>query len=357
MKNYTFIYLLLFSYFSVNAQQLASTNPEKRKVILEEYTGINCGFCPSGHQIAEDIKNSNPDDVFIINIHAGFTSVPDPGQPDFRTDYGWPLVDNADTNSFPSGSVNRFKPTNVNNYPGHGIGRFYWEDAADDILALDSYVNVGVEAFINKNTRVLTINSEVYYTNDSPSNTNKLNIVLLQDNTLGPQSGGGQGDNYNHRHRMVHMITGQWGENISSTRQGDLVTNSHTYTVPTDYKGVDVDLDELEIIVFVTEEDRNFVVSGNGTQVIESNLSTNTVEASLFSITPNPTNNGIIQVTTDSLNDVSIEIYDLLGHKVLNEKTFAKNTTLNLSSLNSGLYMVKYQDQNNRIASKKLIIK
>jgi len=32
-----------------------SKTPENRKVILEEYTGINCGYCPDGHKRADSL--------------------------------------------------------------------------------------------------------------------------------------------------------------------------------------------------------------------------------------------------------------------------------------------------------------
>ena len=39
--------LLTFGY--ANSQTFVNTNPENKKVILEEFTGVNCVFCPQGH--------------------------------------------------------------------------------------------------------------------------------------------------------------------------------------------------------------------------------------------------------------------------------------------------------------------
>jgi hypothetical protein len=44
-------------------QTIVSTSPENKKVVLEEFTGIKCVFCPQGHAIAQAIQNNNPDDV------------------------------------------------------------------------------------------------------------------------------------------------------------------------------------------------------------------------------------------------------------------------------------------------------
>ena len=65
--------LLLFlpGLFGLNnsvAQNIVGTDPENKNVILEEFTGIHCTYCPQGHQIAQGIQNSNPG-VVLINIH------------------------------------------------------------------------------------------------------------------------------------------------------------------------------------------------------------------------------------------------------------------------------------------------
>ena len=54
-----------------NAQTFVNTTPENKNVLLEEFTGISCGYCPDGHLIASQIHDANPNDVAIINIHAG----------------------------------------------------------------------------------------------------------------------------------------------------------------------------------------------------------------------------------------------------------------------------------------------
>ena len=59
--------------------------PENKNVILEEFTGIQCVYCPDGHLIASQIQSNNINDVYIIKIHSGTYSYPSMGQPDFRT--------------------------------------------------------------------------------------------------------------------------------------------------------------------------------------------------------------------------------------------------------------------------------
>src|SRR5690606_11854996 len=126
---------------------------------------------------------------------------------------------------------------------------------------------------------------EAYYTGNSPVGTNKLNVALLQNNTLGPQTGGGMGNNYQHMHRLVHMVTGQWGVDINTTTSGSFVDQTFNYTIPADYNGVPVDFfeAEMEVVVFMTETQQN-IISGNGAYATYTGL-THSNDASLNDVT------------------------------------------------------------------------
>jgi hypothetical protein len=144
---------------------------------------------------------------------------------------------------------------------GTAMGRGGWSSAISQALNQSPSENLGVEASINVQNNELTVHVEGYYTGDSPQSTNLLNVVLTQNNTLGPQTGGGMGSNYNHMHRLVHMITGQWGFEISTTNSGSFFNETFTYTIPSDYNGVDVNLSELNVIAFISETQQN-IISG-----------------------------------------------------------------------------------------------
>ena len=263
MLNKTQIILVIILFISsfVAAQTIVSTNPENKKIILEEYTGIHCTYCPDGHEIAQSLKDANPDNVFIINIHTGGYATPSSGEPDFRTSFGDAIAAQSNLTGYPSGSVNRQYFSNLTMNGGTAMGRGGWSSATSQVLNQSAYVNLGVEASINVQNNELTVHVEGYYTGDSPQSTNLLNVVLTQNNTLGPQTGGGMGSNYNHMHRLVHMITGQWGFEISTTSSGSFVDETFTYTIPSDYNGVDVNLSELNVIAFISETQQN-IISG-----------------------------------------------------------------------------------------------
>ena len=262
IKNYLLLFTLI-SYLASFSQTIVSTDAENKKVILEEFTGIYCTYCPDGHEIANAIKAENPEDVFIINIHTGGYAEPNPAinDPDFRTPFGEAIANQSNLTGYPSGTVNRQFFSSLTMNGGTAMGRDKWTTAASQVLSQSAYVNVGVEASVNVQNNELTVHVEGYYTGDSPQNTNYLNVVLTQNNTLGPQIGGGMGSDYNHNHRLVHMLTGQWGGVISTTSAGSFIDQTFTYTIPSDYNGIDVVLPDLNVIAFITETQQE-IISG-----------------------------------------------------------------------------------------------
>ena len=269
IKNYLLLFTL-FSYLASFSQTIVSTDTENKKIILEEFTGIYCTFCPDGHAIANAIKAENPEDVFIINIHTGGYAVPNPAinDPDFRTSFGDAIANQSNLTGYPAGTVNRQFFSSLTMNGGTAMGRGGWTTAASQVLSQSAYVNVGVEATINVQNNELTVHVEGYYTGDSPQNTNYLNVVLTQNNTIGPQTGGGMGSDYNHNHRLVHMLTGQWGEVISTTSAGSFIDQTFTYTIPSDYNGIDVVLPDLNVIAFITETQQEIISGAEYTPTI-----------------------------------------------------------------------------------------
>ena len=264
-KKITLGVLLSFFGLCAIAQTIVTTNPENRKVILEEFTGVNCTFCPDGHAIAQALQDNNPDNIFLVNIHSGGYAVPNGNQPDFRTQWGEAIDDQSGLVGYPAGTINR------QNFPGQEQGnggttamsRGQWAGAANTVLDQGSYVNVGVQAVLNVQTNTMVIDVEAYYTGNSPEATNKFNVAILQNNTLGAQIGGNMGNNYNHMHRLIDMVTGQWGVDITNTTAGSLYSNQFTYTIPADNNGIAIEVGDLEVVVFVTETTQ-LITSGSG---------------------------------------------------------------------------------------------
>lgn len=73
-----------------------------------------------------------------------------------------------------------------------------------------------------------------------------------------------------------------------------------------------------------------------------------------LSIYPNPVSNGKIYITTKKNLTKAIEIYDVLGKKILVASLFGKE--LNISKLTSGIYILKITEGDSS-STRKLVVK
>ncbi len=364
LKNY-FLLFTLISCLTGFSQTIVSTDSQNKKVILEEYTGIYCVYCPDGHSRAQALKNQYPNDVFLINIHTGGYAIPNPAinDPDFRTPFGDAIASQSNLTGYPSGSVNRQYFSSLASNGGTAMGRGNWNTAASQVLNQSAYVNVGVEATINVQNNELTVHVEGYYTGNSPQNTNYLNVVLTQNNTLGPQTGGGMGSDYNHMHRLVHMITGQWGEVISTTSTGSFIDETFTYTIPSNYNGIDVLITELNVIAFITETQQEIISGAEYTPTfvgiehsndaavmgLDDNLNDNCGEIASPSVVVQ--NNGSDPITSlsieYSINDGSSETYSWTGSIASLEFTSIELPSIGYSPSNTNSVNIIISDDDN----------
>lgn len=73
-----------------------------------------------------------------------------------------------------------------------------------------------------------------------------------------------------------------------------------------------------------------------------------------FSIYPNPTSTGFVNVKTQSSSKVSVTVYDVLGKQVISQEL--NDEKLDVSNLKAGVYILRITQNSNAIA-KKLVIK
>ena len=318
MKKSLFITnLLLFGSLMGFSQLPVDTTAQNKNVVLEEYTGIRCTFCPDGHRRAQAIKTANPGRVVLVNIHTGSYAAPVAGQPDYTTSFGAALASQTGLTGYPSGTVNRtvFSGTTT------ASSRADWAANSATTLAQASYANIALEGSIDIPTRVLTVNTEVYITGTAPSSL-KLNIALLQNNVLGPQTGAtanptqinSNGD-YIHGHMLRHLITGQWGDTISTTAMGTKITRTYTYTIPADINGIPLVLGDLEIAGFVAEGNQTVVTGANGPISFVAPSGVSLVDLSSSSATTNPssycTASVVPSISVTNNSSVAIDTFEV----------------------------------------------
>ena len=274
------------------AQTFVSTNPENKKVVLEEFTGIYCGFCPDGHVLGQALHTAYPNDVFLINIHTGGYANPNgPSDPDFRTIFGNAIGNASGLAGYPAGTVNRATFNTIAPQGSAGstaLSRGDWAAAAAIVMAEPSEVNVAAQASYDMGTGILTVNTESYFTAAGTGGYN-LHVAVVMNNVAGPQSGaqnynpgaiisGPWNPTYNHQHMMVHLMDGATGLEYSTTTAGTFVPNTHTWTVPAQMQGEgqgsttgffpDHDPTNMDVVAYIVEGTTNTIVTGFQAAVI-----------------------------------------------------------------------------------------
>jgi hypothetical protein len=259
--------------FGSFAQLPVSTTPQNRKVVLEEFTGIHCQFCPDGHKMANELKAAKPaGSVVIANVHTGGYATPAAGEPDFRTSDGNAIagIPGMGITGYPTGSINRKKFFGKS---AMALNRSEWNKYADSILATPSYVNIALQGTLNVSTRTLTVTVQAYYTGNSPVPTNNLSVMLLEENVYGPQIGAAtwypamvnSDGTYTHNHLLRDVITPDaLGEVISTTTMGTTVNKTYTYQIPAQYVNTEPVLGNLQIVGFMAESASDIVTAAYG---------------------------------------------------------------------------------------------
>jgi hypothetical protein len=242
---------------------LASTSQENRVALLEDFTGVRCGYCPDGHVRAKAAADANPGKFIIIATHANLYANPSATWADFTTTQGTAIDAQAKPAGYPAGTVNRMKCSDLGVAPMSAnsaitMDRGKWAPAGAKVMTMPAPVNIGAKATFDAGSRVLTVKVDLYYTSDESGNN--LNVSLLQDKLKAKQSNYTPGaanptPDYEQNHVLRDMLTkGNFGEPITeTTTTGSKITKTFTYTVPDSYKSTPVVTDDLKVVVYVTK--------------------------------------------------------------------------------------------------------
>lgn len=244
---------------------IVSLTPSNRNVVLEEFTGVNCQYCPCGHKIANQLYAAHPDRVCLINVHTG------PYAAKYTTEYGEALANQSGLTGYPSGTVNR----HVFSGNKTALSQDRFNIYANQLLNMSSPVNIAAEGTLDWETKKLTLRVQLYYTAEQTVSSNLLNIAITQDNVIGPQVINSQscsypemmvGTQYRHMHMLRHLINGQWGESITTIAPGTLVEKTYEYTIPAllgTNGAIAAKFEDLRFVAFVAEGHQEIITGVN----------------------------------------------------------------------------------------------
>jgi len=237
--------------------EFVSKSAEKKVALLEEFTGVRCGYCPDGAKIAAEILTEHPGQAIAIGIHGGPYSMPYSGDPDLSTPWADQLISFSRLTGFPSGMVNRRDHDNNGRI---ATGRGGWKGIANTIVTESAPVNIAIRSKVEGGVAKITV--QIYYTADG-GGANLLNVAITESG-IGTKQAGSNDDPYIHTHVLRDLITGQWGKSISSTKKEVLETFELTYKL----KSGEV-ASKMEVVAFITKDDHTEVLNAEDTKLVD----------------------------------------------------------------------------------------
>lgn len=224
-----------------------------RKVLVEDFTGHKCGYCPRATREIEDLKQIYGDRLISISVHAGFfasTNVP-PFTYDFKcaesveldNDFGVSAAGN------PNGMVNR-KQVNGN----YIVSYTSWAAEIDQVLSDTdpAAIRISITADYDSISRQLDTEVQLDFASDLLG-PHKLSVYLIEDSIVNWQKDydatPNDNPNYVHREVLRGSMNGTYGDVISSTLAGDTVLRNFSTTLNTGW-----DAQHMSLVVFVYDD-------------------------------------------------------------------------------------------------------
>ncbi|MBP8033412.1 MAG: choice-of-anchor J domain-containing protein [Bacteroidia bacterium] len=364
-----------------------------KKVLVEQFTSTNCGWCPDGYTSLKSIVSTNSN-VIAASIHDNDN------------------MSNASSNTL----ISDYTPT----FPGATIDQYYfpinntvaieknnWSSFITQRLAMKVPATVAITNFTyNPGTQQIDATVSSTFFGDVKGDY-RLNLYVKENNVYGPiadslndnqwnqhnnlytipsspyyQQGNLIGSDYimssaafKHQYVINQMADGPYGAAgiipVNGSTKGQTYSKNYSYVLPTTTGEFRYNADNIYLIGVLSEYNTNTksrailnvaevkLNSKAETIVGIKDLSKTNIQLNVY---PNPTSD-ICYLSYSLQNDefVTVNVYNTLGELVYIEtkNVNAGNVThvLNLNELRSGNYSVQVSFKNNTITKKLTIIK
>ncbi|TYB77168.1 endonuclease [Bizionia myxarmorum] len=179
--------------------------------------------------------------------------------------------------------------------------------------------------------------------------------IAIRDGVLtAPTSSGGIGVLTVTTKRVFGGSAGTFNLKVNGTIVGTIAYGEQDITQTVTTPAINIE-GTVSIVIDGNSSTGNRVIFDDLSWTCYSNLSTDDFSISKIDIYPNPVKNSL-NIKLLNPKDTQIDIYTLLGKKVLSQVINKTDNTINTESLSSGVYIIRLQ-QDQKIISKKLIKK
>jgi len=219
-----------------------------KKVIIEEFTGAWCGYCPDGAYRLENIISENIGNVIGVSAHSGDA---------MEASQTYFLESTYLNPGYPSGMVDRF------NYNGSvSMNRGYWAYIASEQLLKVASCGLAIKSKVNGNTANVSVHAGF---NAIVGGEHRLTVYLIEDGVVGAGNGydqmnfydldtastfydlGNPIEGYEHNHTLRFTLSEPLGDIIDSS----VLVSGGEYIAEYEVDISPYDLNNLSIVAFV----------------------------------------------------------------------------------------------------------
>ncbi len=226
--------------------------PQLRNILLEEFTGLHCSYCPSGHANAQALHNVLGHRMQTIAVHVGSLAVPSGNEVDLRSSYGEAWYQRQGGSGMPSGAVNRYHFEGLCPENEYSLSWSYWQTAARRVMHDTAVANLYAESSYDTVSRQLSARVELYFPIQVTDSLYTLTVALTENYIRGTQTGGNAGDQYLHKHVLRDLFTDTWGDTLKRPDAQTVIEKSYTLEVPAQYNNRAPVPANFEVIAFVS---------------------------------------------------------------------------------------------------------
>ena len=221
-----------------------------KKVLIEEFTGAWCGYCPDGAHRVENLINDNDGRVVGVSLHSG------DAMEVAHTNY---LETTYQNTGFPSGMVDR-----VSLNGSTTLNRGYWDGVASNQLSETAVCGLAIISQVNGASAAVEVHAG--FNSTLNGDDYRLTVYLIEDGVTGTGSGYDQRNYYNtdsespfydlgdpivgyeHNHTLRAVLSESLGDAIMVSEMVSGGEHIETYTVDIS----SYNKNNLSIVAFVT---------------------------------------------------------------------------------------------------------
>lgn len=241
------------------------TGAQERKILIEEFTGVQCVNCPEGSEVIESLVETYGSQLIPISIHAGFFSNPYPqSNYDFRTNDGDQIDALLGTASaWPAASINR---TVFEGADGFIVGKNSWPGYVAQAIAEDPSVEIQLTKNYNSGTRLLEVTADLSFV-ESTSDPLLVTVIITENNIVDAQiTPEGLMPAYVHKHVFRGAMSNPTGDAYTggTTNAGDTGSQSFSLTLPAEWVE-----SNCEIVALVHSQVDKHILQANTAHIVD----------------------------------------------------------------------------------------